>query len=62
MSNFKNFSKRATKDSETAFQAQVNEHTEVNPSTKPKPDAISNPVTDQKDKGIQPDHNTSKPT
>lgn len=62
MSDFKDFSKKATKDSEAANEVQSNEHTEVSTPTKPNPDVTPVPDADQKDKGVQPDHNTSKPS
>lgn len=62
MSDFKDFSKKATKDNEAKQQVQANEHTEVTPPNTPQPDPVSTPASDQNDKGMQPDHNTSTPS
>lgn len=61
MSDFKDFSKKATNDLASSNQIKANEHTEVNTPTKPTPPEAPKPETDKKDKGVQPDHNTSKP-
>ena len=59
--DFKDFSKKATNDLASSNQIKANEHTEVNTPTKPTPPEAPKPETDKKDKGVQPDHNTSKP-
>ncbi|MGG2096164.1 hypothetical protein ABFY41_11380 [Acinetobacter haemolyticus] len=60
MSDFKDFSKKATDDLAAVHQIQANEHTEV-PPPKPQPTQTPKPETEKKDKAVQPDHNTSKP-
>lgn len=62
MSDFKDFSKKATKDNHAEKQVQANEHTEVTIPNKPQPDTTATPASDQSDKGVQPDHNTSTPS
>ncbi|CAA0220983.1 hypothetical protein [Acinetobacter baumannii] len=61
MSDFKDFSQKATNDLTSSNQIKANEHTELNTPPKPTPPATPKPETDIKDKGVQPDHNTSKP-
>ena len=63
MSNFKGFSEKATKDEEASKQAQANEHTEANKdSNKQTSNPSQQPAADQTDKGVQPNHNTPKPS
>ncbi|WP_169780615.1 hypothetical protein [Acinetobacter equi] len=51
MSDFKDFSNKASlQKSNTQTNEQVKEHT-------PQPNTPSPPKVDQKDKGVQPDHN-----
>ncbi|ENW93007.1 hypothetical protein [Acinetobacter dispersus] len=54
MSDFKDFSKKATKDNEVAHQVQANEHTQVDtpnsPQSTPKPDDSPKPQNSQEPK------------
>ncbi|WP_151976756.1 hypothetical protein [Acinetobacter soli] len=57
---FNSFSHKADSDKENSVLLQTNEKTNEQSPQKIPPQTTVPPASEQKDKGVQPDHNTPK--